>query len=71
MTKVTITDLTEGARCAVALSKAVGQSPVIAGALAMAAHGYRRETSDVDIVIPFVIGESSGDSVEETAKELG
>lgn len=37
----------------------------------MAAHGYRRETSDVDIVIPVVIGTASGDAVEEAAREMG
>ncbi len=71
MTKVTITDLTTATGLAVALSKALGQPPVIAGALAMAAHGYRRETSDVDIVVPVVIGAPSGDAAEDMARQVG
>jgi hypothetical protein len=71
MTDVTVSDLTAAMRGAVELSKLVGQPPVVAGALAMAAHGYRRETSDVDIVMPVVIGGASGDAIEEAARQLG
>ena len=70
VTNITSSDLTTATVLAVALSRAVGQPTVIAGALAMAAHGYRRETNDVDIVIPVVIGTSSGDAVEQAAAEL-
>jgi predicted nucleotidyltransferase len=71
MTSVTITDLTDATAQAVALSKAVGEPTTICGALAMAAHGYRRETSDVDIVLPVVIGTPSGDAVEAAAALQG
>lgn len=71
MTNVTLSDLTKAAALAVALSKVMDQPPVIAGALAMAAHGYRRETSDVDIVVPVVIGDASGDALEEAALSVG
>jgi hypothetical protein len=64
-------DLTKAAQAAAALAESIGQPLVLAGALAMAYHGYRRETSDVDIVIPGVIGEPSGDRVEDAARELG
>lgn len=64
-------DLSQAVADAVELSRLLGQPPVLAGALAMAAHGYRRETSDVDIVIPVVIGSASGDAVEEAAREMG
>lgn len=68
---VSAADLTEATAHAVELSLLVGQPLVIAGAFALAAHGYRRETSDVDIVIPVVIGAPSGDAVEAAAKEMG
>lgn len=71
MTSVTATDLTVATKLAVELAKAVGQPCVVAGALAMAAHGYRRETHDVDIVLPVVIGKSSGDDVERVAEAMG
>jgi hypothetical protein len=71
MTSVTPTDLSSATALAAALSRAANQPPVIVGALAMAAYGYRRETSDVDIVIPVVIGAASGDALEEAARNLG
>lgn len=37
----------------------------------MAAHGYRRETSDVDLVMPLIIGTPSGTALEDTAQNLG
>lgn len=64
-------DLTDAARAASRLTTALGQPLVVAGALAMAVHGYRRETGDVDIVIPVVIGKPSGDQVEDVAREMG
>jgi len=71
MIKINISDLTKATVQAAKLSIAVGQPPVVAGALAMAAHGYCRETSDVDIVIPVIIGTPSGDAVENAACLLG
>lgn len=71
MVKVTVADLTAAAGVAIDLSQAVKQPIVIAGALAMAAYGYRRETSDVDIVIPVVVGTSTGDALENAARDLG
>lgn len=68
---VTVTDLTEATAIAVKLSRKVGQPPVVAGAIGMAAYGYRRETSDVGIVVPVVIGAASGDALEAAAKEMG
>jgi predicted nucleotidyltransferase len=66
MSPVTAVDLAEATAAAVALSRRVGQPTVVAGALALAAHGYRRETSDVDIVVPVVI-----EALELTAVEMG
>ena len=63
-------DLTEAMARAVELSQAVEQPTVVAGALAMAAHGHRRETSDVDIVLPVIIGKPSGDVLESAARDL-
>lgn len=71
MVKITVEDLTEAVRMAIALTASMGQPTVIAGALAMAAHGYRRETHDVDIVLPVVIGAVSGDRLEEEARAMG
>jgi predicted nucleotidyltransferase len=71
MAPIGAVDLSQAIADAVELSERLGQPPVLAGALAMAAHGYRRETSDVDIVIPVVIGTLSGDAVEEAAREMG
>jgi len=71
MTKITVADLTAATEHALALSERIHQPMVVAGALALAAHGYRRETSDVDIVLSVVIGASSGDAVEAAAQELG
>jgi len=71
MSPLSAVDLTEAAALADDLARAMGQPTVLAGALAMAAHGYRRETSDVDIVIPVVIGTPSGDAVEQAAELLG
>lgn len=70
MAKITTTDLSAAVAQAVALSHLLGQSPVIVGALALAAHGYRRETSDVDIAIPVIMAES-GHAVEAAARTLG
>ena len=66
-----VTDLAEAVALAVELSRRVDQPAVIAGALAMAAHGYRRETHDVDIVIPVVIGDGTGDFLEAAARDMG
>lgn len=66
-----VVDLTRAVRMAADLSRSVGQPPVLAGALAMAAHGYRRETSDVDIVVPVIIGAPSEDEIEEEVKRAG
>lgn len=71
MTKITVADLARAAAYAVKLSDYMAQPCVIAGALAMAAYGYRRETSDVDIVIPVVIGAASGDELESSAQDIG
>lgn len=71
MTPITATDLSAAARAAALLTQAIDQPFVLAGALAMAAHGYRRETHDVDIVIPVVIGGVTGDIVENAAKNMG
>ena len=49
----------------------MGQPAVVAGALAMAAYGYRRETDDVDIALPIVISAPYGDSIENAARALG
>lgn len=68
---VTATDLSAATALAVELSHAVGQPIVVAGALALAAHGYRRETSDVDIVLPVIIGGTSGDVLEQAAADIG
>lgn len=65
------TDLTNAAEQAVVLSTALEQPTVVAGALAMAAHGYRRETNDVDIVVAVVVGGPSGDALESVAQEMG
>lgn len=46
------TDLTKILSWTVDLLEQLDITPVIAGGLAVAAHGYRRETDDVDIVIP-------------------
>jgi len=71
MAPISAVDLSEATALAVALCRAVGQPPVVAGALALAAHGYRRETSDVDIVIPVVIGGLVSDAIEKAADALG
>lgn len=71
MTSVGVVDLAEAMALAAELAEMLDQPLVVCGALAMAAHGYRRQTSDVDIVLPVVVGASSGDAVEEAAKELG
>jgi hypothetical protein len=70
-TNISVQDLTEATASAVKLSKIIGQPTVIVGAFAMAAHGYRRETNDVDIVIPVVIGAAAGDMLEAAAKNMG
>lgn len=44
-------DLNEAMKLAAALCKAIDQPLVLCDALAMAAHGYQRETSGVDIAI--------------------
>jgi predicted nucleotidyltransferase len=71
MNAVSAIDLTNATEQAVVLSGALEQPTVVAGALAMAAHGYRRETSDVDIVLAVVVGDSSGDALESVAQEMG
>jgi predicted nucleotidyltransferase len=68
---VNVQDLTEATASAVKLSKMIGQPTIIVGAFAMAAHGYRRETDDVDIVIPVVIGAATGDTLEAAAEKIG
>lgn len=67
---VTIEDLHQAAYLAVALARMLEQPAVLVGALAMRAHGYQRETSDVDIVLPVIIGDPSGDLLEITADQL-
>lgn len=69
--KVTATDLTNAADLAVRLTGLIGQPTVIAGALAMAAYGYRRETSDVDIVVPILILGPGGSQLTAVAHHLG
>lgn len=64
-------DLTAAVERTIALTQTLGQPTVVVGALALAAYGYRRETSDVDIILPVVIGAGSGDAVEVVARELG
>ncbi len=71
MKSIGVVDLTAATIVAVKLAEAVGQPPVVIGALAMAAHGYRRETSDVDIIIPIVIDSTSGEELIEEAREIG
>jgi hypothetical protein len=71
MTSVGIVDLSEAVRMAAELSAASGHPLVVIGALAMAAHGYQRQTSDVDIVLPVVIGTEDADEVEAVAEEIG
>ena len=71
MNAVGVTDLTNATEQAVVLSGALEQPTVVCGALAMAAHGYRRETSDVDIVLAVVVGGPSGDELESVAQEMG
>lgn len=71
MSPVTAVDLAEATGLAIQLSRRAGQPAIVAGALALAAHGYRRETSDVDIILPVVIGAVDGDSVERAAVDLG
>jgi len=71
MNAVSVIDLTNATEQAVVLSGALEQPTVVAGALAMAAHGYRRETSDVDIVLAVVVGDPSGDALESAAQEMG
>ena len=66
-----VTDLAEAVALAVELSRRVDQPAVIADALAMAVYGYRRETHDVDIVIPVVIGDVTGDFLEAAARDMG
>lgn len=64
-------DLAAAVTMASELSLLCGQPPVIVGALALAAHGYVRATSDVDIVIPVLIGDESGRDFEEFAGRVG
>lgn len=71
MSPITATDLAEATAAAVELSHRVGKPTVVAGALALAAHGYRRETSDVDIVVPVVIGSADGNELEAVSVEMG
>lgn len=71
MKSIGAVDLSTAALLAVKLAEAVGQPPVVIGALAMAAHGYRRETSDVDIVLPLVVSSAEGERLIELAKEIG
>jgi len=72
MNAVGATDLTNATEQAVVLSRALEQPTVVCGVLAMAAHGYRRETSDVDIVLAVVVvGGPSGDALESVAREMG
>ena len=71
MKDIVPTDLTGAAMHAAALVHAVDAPLVLCGALAMAAWGYQRETHDVDIVVPVVIGAASGDKIEAAAKQLG
>lgn len=71
MNAVGVIDLTNATEQAVVLSRSLEQPTVVAGALAMAAHGYRRETSDVDIVLAVVVGGPSGDALESVAQKMG
>lgn len=71
MNAVRAIDLSEATEKAVSLSRSIGQPTVVAGALAMAGHGYRRETSDVDIALAVVIGSPSGNVLETAAHALG
>lgn len=71
MTSVGIVDLSEAVARAEDLAAALGQPFVVVGAIAMAAHGYRRQTSDVDIAMPVIVGKASGDRVEDVAHALG
>lgn len=71
MKNVTVEDLTHATEMALLLAERTGQPLVLAGALAMAAHGYRRETSDVDIGMNVVMGTPSGDALVRAAEDLG
>jgi hypothetical protein len=71
MNPVGVVDLTGAMAQAAELSRLAGQPLVIAGALALAAHGYQRQTTDVDIVVPVVIGAASGDALEAFANDIG
>lgn len=71
MKSIGAVDLSTAALLAVKLAEAVQQPPVIIGALAMAAHGYRRETSDVDIALPIVIASPEGQDLQGLAHEIG
>lgn len=70
MNKITTTDLTKAASRAFALAEAVGEPPVVGGGLALAAHGYQRETDDVDIVVAAIIGGATGNRIEVAADNL-
>lgn len=65
---VSASNLTRAAQAAVDLSAILEQQPVLAGALAMASHGYARETQDVDIVMA---SDASIDEIVDAADEIG
>jgi hypothetical protein len=65
-------DITEAIEAAWQLPTALGQTPMLVGALAMAAHGYVRETSDIDVGIAVADdGPTRSIDIESAAIEMG
>ena len=65
--RVTVEELTEAADTAVELSKLVNQPTVVVGGFALAAHGFIRETGDVDVIFPIVMKSEECDVLQAAA----
>ena len=71
MKDVAYIDLKDATEMAIQLAALVGAPLVVAGGLALAAYGYRRETHDVDMVLSAVAISGDLDVVAAKAESIG